>query len=316
LRSKPFSKPIESLNSSELKRKRAVGNVMTRTLAELSCLFVENRFEWLLPVVLSRTTDPLWPDPNASLDKRVELEAYGETVRTTASMIIHKMVACSLLHKKIFILSPNVRLEKVERAATGIHAFEFTQLDFEIRNASSVDVRTLVETILTAFIEKIRKTAENEFEILGTKPVTLKPPFPTHNLTELTGRYGNAWETEFTAGLKKPAWIVNMPREFYDYENFETGKWDNYDLFLPHYGEVLSGAKRECEYSKLLKKIDRDHVEKSNYKVLLNLAKSGRLKPSAGAGIGIERLVGWLTGTKHLGEVQPFPKIPGEIHDL
>jgi len=35
-----------------------------------------------------------------------------------------------------------------------------------------------------------------------------------------------------------------MPREFYDYENFETGKWNNYDLFLPSHGEVLSGSKR------------------------------------------------------------------------
>jgi len=289
---------------------------MTCTLAELSRLFVENRFEWLLPVILSRTTDPLWPDPNASLDKRVELEIYGEVVRANASMIVHKMVACSLLHKKLFIFSPNVRLEKVERAATGIHAFEFTQLDFEIRNASSAGVRAFVETVLTRLMEKVGKTVKNEFEVLGVKPATLKPPFPIYDFAELVDRYGNVWESAFAAELKEPAWVVNMPREFYDYENFETGKWDNYDLFLPGYGEVLSGSKREYEYEKLLKKIERDHVEKSNYKVLLSLAKSGRLKPSAGAGIGVERLVGWLTGTKHLSEVQPFPKIPGEIHDL
>jgi len=48
----------------------------------------------------------------------------------------------------------------------------------------------------------------------------------------------------------------------------------------------------------------------------LMLAKEGRLKPSAGAGIGIERLVSWIAGTKHIGETQPFPKIPGIVYDL
>ena len=279
-------------------------------------MFVEKSFEWLLPVVLSRTTDPLWPDPNASLEKRIELEAYGETVRTTASMIIHKMVACSLLHEKLFILSPNVRLEKVDRATTGLHAFEFTQLDFEIRGASSADVRVLIEDILTTLIKKLGKTAENEFKTLGVKLVTPKPPFTVYYYAKLVSQYGNAWETKFAAELKAPAWVVNMPREFYDYEDFETRKWDNYDLFLPGYGEVLSGSKREFEYAKLLKKMKRDHVGKDNYQVLLNLAMNGRLKPSAGAGIGIERLVSWLVDAGHLSEVQPFPKIPGEIHDL
>jgi asparaginyl-tRNA synthetase len=40
------------------------------------------------------------------------------------------------------------------------------------------------------------------------------------------------------------------------------------------------------------------------------------LKPSAGAGIGIERLVSWITGAKHIGETQLFPKIPGIVYDL
>gem|GEM_PF-6703727 len=33
-----------------------------------------------------------------------------------------------------------------------------------------------------------------------------------------------------------------------------------------------------------------------------------RLKPSAGAGICIERLGSWIVGAKHTGETQVFPK--------
>ena len=43
----------------------------------------------------------------------------------------------------------------------------------------------------------------------------------------------------------------------------------------------------------------------------LEIAKAGKLKPSAGAGIGIERLVRFIVGAKHIAEVQPFPRIPG-----
>ena len=74
--------------------------------------------------------------------------------------------------------------------------------------------------------------------------------------------------------------------------------------------------KREYEYDKLVEKMERDGVEKENYKVLLKLAKEGRIKPSAGAGIGIERLISWIVGARHIGEIQPFPRIPGIVYEL
>ena len=87
-------------------------------------------------------------------------------------------------------------------------------------------------------------------------------------------------------------------------------------MFLPQFGEVLSGAKREWEYKKYSTKIERDQVKKENYALLLKLAKEGKTKPSAGAGIGIERLVGWATGVRHIAETQPFPRVPGTVNEL
>ena len=79
---------------------------------------------------------------------------------------------------------------------------------------------------------------------------------------------------------------------------------------------MLSGAKREFEYGKIVAKMDRGGVRKENYQTLLRLAKVGRLKPSAGAGVGLERLVSWLVEAKHVGEVQLFPRIPGTVYEL
>jgi asparaginyl-tRNA synthetase len=312
-------KPLDKLTASEIDRKACIGKVMTYTLKSLTNTFVNKGFQWLLPVALSQSTDPLWPDPGASIEKRIEVDIYGKPVRTTASMIIHKLVASSTVYPKLFILSPNIRIEKAERAKTGKHIYEFTQLDFEMTNAGSKDVFALVEDAISILIKDLKKDMKEELTTL-CRCNTLKAPkapFKIYDRLDLEAKYGiDNWEAGIAKDIKDPVWITNIPREFYDFEDFKTGKWDNYDLFLPQFGEVLSGAKREYEYKKIVEKIERDQVKKENYALVIKMAKEGRLKPTAGAGIGMERLVGWLTGVKHIAECQPFPRVPGNVQEL
>ncbi|MGA2308195.1 MAG: asparagine synthetase A [Candidatus Bathyarchaeia archaeon] len=311
-------RPLEELSEDEIQRKHCISKIMTCTLKCLTQEFTDNGFEWLLPVIFSQSTDPLWPDSCASIEKRVEVEIYGKTVRTTTSMIVHKMVACSLAVPKLFILSPNVRIEKSERASTGMHAYEFTQLDFEARNATSRDIRSFVEKVVQRLIDSLKKNMKDELLYLRKHDGLRTPrtPFRVHDKVELEEEYGKEWELQIPSETEDPVWVTNIPREFYDFEDSKSGRWDNYDLYLPEYGEVLSGARREFEYAKINGKMERDGVRKENYALLLKLAKEGRLKSTAGAGIGIERLVSWIVGAKHIGETQVFPKIPGVIHDL
>ena len=311
-------RPLDQLSESEIERKACIGKVMTHTLKNLTSKFVDSGFQWLLPVALSRSTDPLWPDPGASIDKRVEVEIYGKTVRATASMIIHKLIASSLAYPKLFILSPNIRIEKAERAHTGKHVYEFTQLDFEARNATSKDIFSLVEDALCGLVSSLKRDMNDELTYLCRCDTLKVPkrPFKIYDKLELEAAYGADWESRLSMETNDPVWVTNIPREFYDFEDFKTGKWDNYDLFLPQYGEVLSGAKREWEYKKISTKIERDKIQKENYALVLKLAKEGKLKPTAGGGIGMERLVGWITGAKHVGETQPFPRVPGTVHEL
>ncbi len=235
-----------------------------------------------------------------------------------ASMIIHKLIGASTAYPKLFILSPNIRIEKSERGKTGKHIYEFTQLDFEARDATSKDVFTLVEEALCTLVKDLKKNMKDDLTSIcrfDTLP-NLEAPFKVLDREDLEAKYGATWEADVAAEIKQPVWITNIPREFYDFEDFSTGKWDNYDLFMPQFGEILSGAKREYEYDKITKKIERDDVRKENYALVIKMAKEGRLKPTAGAGIGIERLVGYLTGVKHIAECQPFPRVPGTVHEL
>jgi asparaginyl-tRNA synthetase len=312
-------KPLDQLTATELQRKACIGKVMTYTLQSLTNTYINSGFQWLLPVALSQSTDPLWPDPGASIEKRIEVDIYGKPVRTTASMIIHKLVAASTAYPKLFILSPNIRIEKAERAKTGRHIYEFTQLDFEMANATSKDVFALVEKAICNLVRDLKKDMKTELTTLCRCDTLKEPiaPFKIYDREELEAKYGaDGWEAGITADISEPVWVTNIPREFYDFEDFATGKWDNYDLFLPQWGETLSGAKREWEYKKIVEKIERDQVKKDNYALVIKMAHEGRLVPTAGAGIGMERLVGWIAGVKHIAECQPFPRVPGNVNEL
>jgi asparaginyl-tRNA synthetase len=311
-------KSLDQLTTQEIEKKTSIGQIMTYTLGNLTSTYVKHGFQWLLPVVLSQSTDPLWPDPNASIETRIEVDIYGKPVRTMSSMIVHKLVAVSTVYPKLFILSPNVRIEKAERGKTGKHIYEFTQLDFEIQNATSENVFSIVETALYTLFKDLKKNMKEHLRIIDRFDAlpTLKVPFKVFDREDLEAKYGETWETDITSEITQPVWVTNMPREFYDFEDFSTGKWDNYDLIMPKFGEVLSGSKREYNYDKIIKKIEQHGVRKENYSLIIQMAKDGRLKPSAGAGIGIERIVGYITGVKHVAECQPFPRVPGIVHEL
>jgi len=305
---------IERLGS---RRKLAVFDIQTELLRYMTGSLVEKGFNWILPVILSKTTDPLWPDPGASIEKRIELDVYGERVRAMQSMILHKRVLVSLGPERFFILSPNIRIEKRERSETGWHLFEFTQLEIEIANATISDVFRLLEDLITGAIRSVKANMKHRLTFLGRETAVPSIPFAITTRPELETKYGPAWQDVLPQKLHEPIWVTNLPREFYDFQDDATGDWRNFDLILPEgYGEVVSGAEREYEYSKIVNKIERDGLSREDYDIILRMARENRLKPSAGAGIGLERFVAYVCGLRHVGETQPFPRIPGHVPEL
>lgn len=276
--------------------------------------FNDNGFVQLLPVILGKSTDPLGPDPNSSILKTPEIEYGGQRLYTMNSMILHKQIAIKKLDK-IFILSPNIRLEKPERKSSGRHLFEFTQLDFEIRDAKSKDVMVLMEGYLV-YLSKMLKSdekAKSAFKELGLEVFDFKPPFKIYSTGELAEKYGEDWEAEMSRSSTQPFWVTDHKREFYEKEDTgRPGHYLNYDLIYPlGFGEALSGGEREHEYPVITRKMGSDRLNMDVYKAYLSEAEKG-LYPSAGAGFGVERLTRFLTRSKHVGDVELFRRVPGE----
>lgn len=290
--------------------KAALG-VTSRILRFASNYFQDEGFTQLLPVILGRSTDPLGPDPNSSILKTIEVDYLGTKLRTMNSMILHKQVAVRQIGK-IFSLSPNIRLEKGDRKSSGRHLFEFTQVDFEIPYAKMRDVFGLMENFLKGLSGYLGEQGIRLGE--DSMPFKFRPPFKVYTTHELVERYGEDWEPAASIDHIQPFWATCHKREFYDIEDpDEHGHYLNYDLIYPFgYGEGLSGAEREYDFARIQQRMGRDKLEMDIYASYLEEAKDGFV-PSAGGGFGVERLTRFLTGAKHVGDVQLFRRVPGEI---
>ncbi len=288
--------------------------IQTTVIKAIEDFMVSRGFVQLMPVITSRFTDPLGPDPGSSVIALPKIKYYDEELVLTQSMILHKQLALLTGAEKIFIMSPNVRLENRARRSSGKHLFEFTQMDFEIAYGTMEDVMSLTEDLVREVISRVVKERREELELLGRKLEVPPKPFKVYTTHELEEMYGKDWETAASLDHKYPFWAVCFKREFYDREDPERpGHYRNYDLIYPEgFGEGLSGGEREWEYDRITMRIKKDGLDPSRYREYLEVARRGLLIPSAGAGIGIERLVRFIAGTRHVGDVQPFRRVPGE----
>ncbi len=294
---------------TEREHRRLRLELLSDVLAETTRFFHDEGFLQLLPVMLGRSTDPLGPDPGSSVLTTVEVDYLGQRFYLMNSMILHKQLAVRDVGK-LWILSPNVRLERAERATSGKHLFEFTQADFEIPRATGAEVRSLVERYLAGLGRSFE--GHPALGALGVPPPRFSPPFPVYTTHDLERDYGSDWERVASEAHDQPFWALCHRREFYDREDpADPGHFLNYDLVYPlGFGEGLSGAEREFDPERIRRRIARDGIPPAAFRAYLEVAD--RLIPSAGAGFGIERLVRFLCRAPHVGDVQLFRRVPGE----
>ncbi|RLI54068.1 MAG: asparagine synthetase [Candidatus Thorarchaeota archaeon] len=286
--------------------------VQSRALETAHRFFREEGFVELMPIILSTTTDPVGPDPGSRIMTTPHIEYLGQNLVLTQSMILHKQILVSSGIEKLYIVSPNVRLESPERKNTHRHLFEFSQVDFEIAGAVMEDVFRLMEGLICTVTRDVLTCCGEELEVWDRK-LRVPRKFKRYTTADLRAEYGEDWEVPASMNAEDPFWVLNHKREFYDAEDpFRPGTYLNYDLIYPEgYGEALSGAEREWQYDRIVSRIERDGLPLEQFASYLEYARKGFV-PSAGAGFGVERLTRWLVGAQHVGDVQSFRRVPGE----
>jgi len=170
----------------------------------------------------------------------------------------------------------------------------------------------LVIRVLTAVAEQCPKALETLGRVLSIP----RAPFSRIAHDEAAAKHGEPFDDALSAQLDAPTWVIDFPRrvrEFYDREDPERPEvLLDMDLVYPEgYGEALSGGERECEYEQILDRLDRDGIPREQFAVYLEYARKG-LPPSAGFGIGIERLTRFIAGLDRIEDARLFPKVPGD----
>lgn len=263
-----------------------------------------------MPIILSPETDPLnHPHFDASV------EYYGQRLHLTKSMILHKQL--SLLNNgidKIYFMSPNVRLEDGKLKETGRHLFEFSQVDIEFKDKTKKDFIRFTDGMIASIYKFVMKKCADDLKALDRTLKVPKLPLKVYESEDLRKELGEDFEGLASHRAEDPFWIMNFRREFYDREDKERrGYYHNYDIFWPEgYGEALSGGEREWEHKEIVRKMAERKTNMKAFNTYLQVSSQGLIPRTVGGGLGIERMVRYLTGQKHIRDVTLFPRVPGE----
>ena len=81
------------------------------------------------------------------------------------------------------------------------------------------------------------------------------------------------------------------------------------DVLFPGIGEIIGGSQREERLDVLKAKMQDMNVDEHELWWYMDTRKFGSV-PHAGFGLGLERLVLFVTGMTNIRDVIPFPRTP------
>ena len=234
--------------------------------------------------------------------------------------------AAIMAHGRVFDFGPTFRAEK---SKTRRHLTEFWMMDAEMAFVEHDENLQIQERLISHLVVRCLEKNKEELKILerDIKPLEkIAPPFyrMTHKdavkkLHELGSDIGHEDdlggddETLLTKELDRPVFVEKYPakiKAFYmkrDPKNPELALCA--DLLAPEgYGEIIGGSQREDDYETLVKRLDENKLPREAYEWYLDLRRYGSV-PHSGFGYGLERIVGWISGIRHIRETIPFPRL-------
>ena len=226
---------------------------------------------------------------------------------------------------KTYCFGPCFRAEK---SKTRRHLTEFWMVEPEMAFVDLDENMTWAENLVGFIIRRVLENCLMELETLErdvSMLETIIPPFPRITYDEASKiikengsdfKYGSDFgapdETLLSEQFDKPIMIHRWPaniKPFYmkrDEHDHELAL--GVDMIAPEgYGEIIGGGQREDDIDILTNSIRHHDLPLEPFKWFLDLRKYGSV-PHSGFGLGLERVVAWICGTKHIRETIPFPR--------
>lgn len=281
------------------------------------------------------TLDPVNPGPVDSAEPYRNDFFAKPAFLTVSGQLQAEIYALAL--GKVYTFGPTFR---AENSNTSRHLAEFWMVEPEMAFYDLQDnlelaqtcIKELVRTALndcqedleffTRFIEpevgeRLVKVAESPFEVITyTEAVDILTKsgeaftFPVEWGGDLQAEH-ERYLTEKV--FNKPVGIIDFPRSlkpFYMRVNDDEKTVAAMDILVPGTGEIIGGSQREERVDMLLEQMRIKGISAEDYRWYVELREFGSA-PHAGFGLGLERLVQFVTGIPNIREVIPFPRTPG-----
>lgn len=223
---------------------------------------------------------------------------------------------------------------RAERSKTRKHLTEFWMMDAEAAFVEHAESMQIQEDMIRFVIREVLAKCANELALLERDIPALQAadaPFArmTHydaieflrsKGSEIThgSDLGAADEVLLTEASPTPIFIEKWPKEIKAfYMKRDPANPDlvlGSDLIAPEgFGEIIGGSQREDDHDLLLSRMQAENMPIEDYQWFLDLRKYGSV-PHSGFGVGLERLVTWMSGTHHIRETIPFPRMIYRIY--
>ena len=190
------------------------------------------------------------------------------------------------------------------------------------RAAASQKIKTQQAQEATSLIAKLEGVIAHSFQkITYTEAIEiLKHAKPNINqkFTYPIHHWGIDLQTEHERYLvekhfQKPVIITDYPqaiKPFYMRQNNDKKTVAAMDLLLPGIGEIVGGSQREERLEHLQAATQQLGETQKTLQWYLDTRRFGTV-PHSGFGLGLERLVQFVTGMENIRDVMPFPRTPG-----
>lgn len=238
--------------------------------------------------------------------------------------------------RKVYTFGPCFR---AENSNTPRHAAEFWQVEPEMAFADLNELMDTIEAlskyviryalencpdelaffdqfIEKGLLEKLHRTVESDFARV-TYREALKILNESGIAFDIAPEWGTGIQTEHEKYLadevfKRPVFVTDYPKEcksFYMRLNDDNETVAATDLLFPGLGEIVGSSQREERYDVLIQRIHELGLKEEDYAWYLDLRRYGTCQHS-GFGMGIERMMRYITGMENIRDVIPYPRTP------
>jgi asparaginyl-tRNA synthetase len=232
---------------------------------------------------------------------------------------------------KVYCFGPAFRAEK---SKTRRHLIEFWMVEPEVAFATMEDTIDLGQDLILFILDRVLSNRRADLEELERDPARLEAvvkPFPRLTYDEAVPRlqekgsaiqygddFGAPEEAIFSDLYPNPVCVTHFPakiKAFYmqpDAQRPDLALGVDF-LASEGYGEIIGGGQRIHDPELLERRIKEHNLPPEAYRWYLDLRKFGSC-PHSGFGLGVERVVSWVCGIKHIRETIPFPRLLYRIY--